>query len=113
ESLRLATHELNDATERLETMEREVGNDLGELRSLNESGAGSSNLRAALNEVKTELRQATSAMEANQQLHDLLVRAQDDANELLATPSRLLESQPSLRRLKEGLVDAQLRTAEL
>ncbi|MDP6553671.1 MAG: hypothetical protein QGG71_03330 [Pirellulaceae bacterium] len=113
ESLRLATHELNDATERLETMEREVGNDLGELRSLNESGAGSSNLRAALNEVKTELRQATSAMEANQQLHDLLVRAQDDANELLATPSRLLESQPSLRRLKEGLVDAQLRTAKL
>jgi len=113
ESLRLATVELNGATERLEAMEREVGNDLGELRSLNESGAGTSNLRSALNEVKTELRQATSAMEANQQLHDLLVRAQDDANELLATPSRLLESQPGLRRLKDGLVDAQLRTAEL
>lgn len=113
ESLRLATHELNGATERLEAMEREVGSDLGELRSLNESGAGSGNLRSALNEVKAELRQATSAMEANQQLHELLARARDDASELLATPSRLLESQPGLSRLKDGLVDAQLRTSEL
>jgi len=113
ESLRLATRELDDATEKLEAMEREVGNDLGELRSLNESAAGGGNLRSALNEVKAELRQATSALEANQQLHDLLTRAQKDANELLATPSRLLESQPGLKRLKDGLVDAQLRTAEL
>jgi uncharacterized protein involved in exopolysaccharide biosynthesis len=113
ESLRLATTELNAATERLEVMERQVGSDLGELRSLNRSGAGSSNLRAALNEVKTELRQATSAMEANQQLHGLLLRVQGDTDELLATPSRLLESQPSLRRLKDGLVDAQLRTSKM
>ena len=113
ESSRLATHELNVATARLEAMERAVGTDLGELRSLNESGAGSSNLRAALNEVKSELRQATAGMEANEQLHTLLVRVQDDTNELLATPSRLLESQPSLRRLKDGLVDAQLRTSTL
>ena len=32
---------------------------------------------------------------------------------MVATPNQLLESQPALRRLKEGLVDAQLRTAQL
>jgi uncharacterized protein involved in exopolysaccharide biosynthesis len=31
----------------------------------------------------------------------------------VATPNRLLDSHPSLRRLKEGLIDAQLRTSHL
>ena len=31
----------------------------------------------------------------------------------MATPNRLLDSHPSLRRLKDGLIDAQLRTATL
>jgi len=39
--------------------------------------------------------------------------AQDDPNELLATPNALLESQPALRQLKEGLVAAQIHTATL
>ena len=43
----------------------------------------------------------------------LLNDAAADPGRLLATPSRLLESQPALRRLKDGLVDAQLRTAGL
>ena len=36
-----------------------------------------------------------------------------DQAQLLATPNGLLESQPALRKLKEGLLDAQLRTAQL
>jgi uncharacterized protein involved in exopolysaccharide biosynthesis len=43
----------------------------------------------------------------------LLHAARQDETQLLATSSRVLELQPSLRRLKEGLVDAQLRTAAL
>src|SRR5690606_13524528 len=34
-------------------------------------------------------------------------------NELVATPNQLLDSQPALRRLKEGLIDAQLQSAQL
>ncbi len=113
ETLRLSEADLDRATERLEDMEKQVGSDLGELRSLNDAGAGSSNLRSALNQVKTELRQARSAHEANGQLRQLLLQAADDPDKLLATPSRLLESQPGLRRLKEGLVDAQLHTSSL
>ena len=43
----------------------------------------------------------------------MLEEAQADSARLIAAPSRLLESQPALRRLKDGLVDAQIRTATL
>jgi uncharacterized protein involved in exopolysaccharide biosynthesis len=113
ENLSLARADQETATAHLESMEREVGSDLGELRILNDYGSGDSNLRAALNQVQTEMRQVTSAHEANLQLEQLLVSARDDANQLLATPARLLESQPTLGRLRDGLVDSQLRTSEL
>ncbi len=42
-----------------------------------------------------------------------MTKAQSDAGRFVATPNRLLDSHPSLRRLKDGLVDAQLHTATL
>ena len=67
-SVELAQADLDVATERLETMERQVGSDLGELRSLNDAGAGDSNLRRALNQVKVEQRQARSTVQDRLQL---------------------------------------------
>ena len=112
-ALELAQSDLDQSTQRLEDMERQVGSDLGELRILNDSGAGDSNLRRSLNQVKSELRQARSVIQDNLQLRDLLAKASTNPDELLATPSRLLEAQPGLRRLKDGLVDAQLDTSKL
>jgi uncharacterized protein involved in exopolysaccharide biosynthesis len=109
----IARKDTESATRELETIEREVGPDLGELRTLNDSGAGDSNLRVAFNQVTAELRQAQTVQDTNQQLRALLAAAQRDPDQLVATPNRLLESQPALRRLKEGLVDAQLRVAQL
>jgi polysaccharide biosynthesis transport protein len=43
----------------------------------------------------------------------MLVQAQNDQGQLLAAPNQLLESQPALRRLKDGLIDAQIQTAQL
>ena len=43
----------------------------------------------------------------------LLKQAEADPTALVAAPCRLLDSQPALRRLKDGLVDSQLRTANL
>ena len=51
--------------------------------------------------------------DAQQQQRELLKRAQADPEALLGTPTNLLESQAALKRLKDGLVDAQLRTSEL
>ena len=39
--------------------------------------------------------------------------AESDPGKLIATSNQLLDSQPALRRLKEGLIDAQLRTSTL
>jgi uncharacterized protein involved in exopolysaccharide biosynthesis len=46
-------------------------------------------------------------------LEELLEAAIDDPTRLVATPGLLLQSQPALQHLKEGLIDAQLRTAEV
>ena len=43
----------------------------------------------------------------------MLTEGQSDPGRLVSTPNRLLDSYPSLRRLKDGLIDAQLRTAAL
>jgi uncharacterized protein involved in exopolysaccharide biosynthesis len=109
----LAETDLQAATQRLGAMEREVGSDLPELRALHEAGSGESGLRRTTIEVENEIRQAQLAHRNNEELLNLLTDAEQDHACLLATPNRLLESQPALRRLKEGLVDAQLRTAQL
>jgi uncharacterized protein involved in exopolysaccharide biosynthesis len=104
---------LDDATRRLEAVERSVGPDLGELRTLNESGAGDSNLRSALNQIQEEWRAARSRHEADQERLRLLSEAREDEERLLAAPQRLFEDFSALKRLKDGLVDAQIRTANL
>jgi uncharacterized protein involved in exopolysaccharide biosynthesis len=109
----VAQSDLDAATDHLERVEREVGSDLGELRLLTETGTGESNVRSALTQIKTELRQTRTLREANQQRLSLLREIQGDPRLLVDAPSQLFDSQPGLRRLKEGLVDARLRTAQL
>ena len=113
QTLELARNELAVSTAQLEALEREVGSDLGELRILNDTGAGDSNLRRSLTEIHNELRAAKNRQTSLEQQQKLLLAARGDPNELIATPNQLLESQPALKRLKDGLVDAQLKTADL
>ncbi len=112
-SLELAEQDLQQATAKLERMEREIGSDLGELRALNDSTAGDSTLLITLNQIGNELRQAQTDRDANEQLLSLLQSAQVNPDRLLAAPVRLFDSQPGLKRLREGLVESQLRMAEL
>jgi succinoglycan biosynthesis transport protein ExoP len=112
-AVQVAKADLKTATARLTAMESEVGSDLSELRSLLDSNSSDTALRRMVSEIENELRQFRAAVEANRQLRDLLAAAQADPKRLMAASTRLLESQPALRRLKDGLVDAQLRTAAL
>jgi uncharacterized protein involved in exopolysaccharide biosynthesis len=109
----LARKDLAVATAQLAEMERQAGRDLAELRILNESTTGESNLRRTLIEVTNELRQAEQAARTSQQLKELLRAAQADPARIVATPNDLLASQPALRQLKDGLVQTQLQTAAL
>ncbi len=103
----------DESVRELGSFESRVGGDLAELRSLEQVGSGDGGVRKLTIELESELRQAEQAVRNLRELLDLLEPAQSEPTRLLATPNRLLESQPSLRRLKEGLVDAQLRTSQL
>ena len=113
QSVELATGDLDKSTARLSRLESQVGSDLAELRILHQSPADSSDLRRQVIEMESELRSGRVALAVNDRLLKLLDAAQHDSGHLLATPSRLLDSLPALRRLKDGLVDAQLRTSQL
>jgi polysaccharide biosynthesis transport protein len=110
----LAEADLASATASLAAIEQQVGgNDLAELRMLDANSIGDSDLRRNLNSIEAELRDARNTRQAQSELLTELTQAQENPGRLLATPNRLLESQPALRRLKDGLVDAQLRTSQL
>jgi uncharacterized protein involved in exopolysaccharide biosynthesis len=112
-SVSLAETDLVSATARLKETEKSVGRDLDELRALTESNGGTSNLRATSNQLQEEIRRTQIQHEVNSEQLKLLAAAREDHNRLLAAPQRLFEQQPGLKRLKDGLVDSQLRTAQL
>ena len=109
----LAKASLDQATASLGAVEKQIGRDLSELRILNEQPSGDSDLRRSMLELEKEIRTYRATQSGNRELLKLLSDAQVDPGRLLASPSRLLRSQPALQRLKDGLVDAQLKTAQL
>jgi len=109
----LAEADLQETTVRLSALEAHVGGDLAELRILNEASSGEGDLRRKTIEIENELRQAREALHGDEQLLQLLKDARVDPGRLLATSDRLLQTQPALRQLKEGLISAQLLTAGL
>src|SRR5208282_3316851 len=112
-AVQVAQSDLQAATVQLTALEKEVGSDLPELRALLDANSSDTSLRRTVSEIENELRQFRGTEKANRQLLALLKEALADPTRLVAAPNRLLDSQPALRRLKEGLVDAQLRTANL
>jgi polysaccharide biosynthesis transport protein len=112
-AVRLANDDLSGATAQLAAIEKSVGSDLAELRGLQENNSGDSSLRRTVGEIENELRQTCTAEHADKELLGLLQTAEGNPGRVAAMPSRLLDSVPALRRLKEGLVDAQLKTASL
>jgi polysaccharide biosynthesis transport protein len=113
EQVALATQLQEQETRRLEEFEAEVGADLGELRMLHSASSGQSDLRQEAVQLEADVRKFETELRQSEQLLAMLKSAEQDAQQLVATPNSLLVSQPSLRRLKEGLVDAQLATSRL
>jgi succinoglycan biosynthesis transport protein ExoP len=110
---RLNQKQLDASTAKLSTLESSVGPDLADLRSISKLSAGGSSLQLALSKLEDDLRAAETAERSSEELATMLRAAEHDRRQLLAMPNSLLEKVPALRRLKEGFVDAQLRTAQL
>lgn len=109
----LARQNLDEAAARLHEIEVSFGTDLGELRNLNDTIAGDGTNRRTLEETTRELQSAELDLERLESLHELLIAGSQDPQKLLISGSELLASQPSLQRLKEGLIDAQLNSSRL
>ena len=103
----LARKRLQTAAEKVEKIEAKVGADLSELRSLNETTGGGSELRRMDAQIQTELRAALADLESKQKQKETLAVAQNDPSMLVATPRELLDLQPALAGLKDKLIDAQ------
>lgn len=109
-----AAEELHAAqTNRLAEYEAIIGADLGELRMLHSALSGQSDLRQQYVALEADSRRYKEQVRETSQLLQLLKASQQDAGQLAALPNSLLTAQPALRRLKDGLVDAQLQTARL
>ncbi|HEX4132358.1 MAG TPA: hypothetical protein VHZ24_20165 [Pirellulales bacterium] len=114
EAERLAQADLQQSTSRLKELEKAVGSDLAELRNLHQpSGAGESDLRRKAVEMESELREARSAAAGRAELLSALREAENDPKQVLALPNGMLETLPSLRKVKDGLIDAQVHTSTL
>ena len=110
----LAQQELASCTCELSNLERQIGGaDLSEMRILNDLPSGMSDLRNESFAIESELRKEFSEKLQNEQLLAFLQTAAVDPGELVACPNSLLNAQPGLKRLKDGLVDAQIRCAML
>lgn len=109
----LARSRLAEATGRIRQIEIGLEGDLGELRGLNEMIAGEGANRRALELALNELQQAELEQARLSALHDLLTRGVADPQQLIVSGQELLASQPSLERLKSGLIDAQLQSSQL
>lgn len=113
QNVKLAEGDLAASTARLVRVEQAAGEDLAELRLLNEAIAGESNLRQSMIQIRNELRQASLSQRMNEQLLHVLAAAKQDPANFVAIPNELLQAHPALQQLKNGLITSQLRTASL
>jgi uncharacterized protein involved in exopolysaccharide biosynthesis len=112
-TVHMAKADLEAATAALAVTENSLGGDLAELRSMQDLATSDSALRRSGEEIRAQIRETIASEKAHHELLAVLAKAQDDPGRLISTPNGLLDAYPSLRRLKDGLVDAQLRTATL
>jgi len=105
--------ELGISTQLLNQIESAAGSDLIDLRGMTDTVAGAATSRAEFDQIKNEIRQTEIARQSLIADREMLVRATEDPTSFIVAPGAVLNSQPGLKRLREGLVDAQLVGSQL
>ncbi|MGB7325747.1 MAG: hypothetical protein WBD31_12810 [Rubripirellula sp.] len=108
-----AERNLDDISAKMREIEIGFGADLGDLRNLNDTISGDGTNRRTLEETTREAQVVEVELEKMESLYSVLVVGVEDPQKLLVSGSDLLSSQPSLQRLKDGLIDAQLAASQL
>jgi uncharacterized protein involved in exopolysaccharide biosynthesis len=104
---------LNAQVAELADFEATIGDNLADLRSIESPLGGSSQLAQEVLALEAEIRQIDEARIRYEQLQAALAAAEVDATQIVALPASLIASQPALERIKQGLIEAQLKTARL
>lgn len=107
----IAEKELQKSTHKLQQMEVSAGADLADLRGLTDANSGSTN-RLMLDMVRDDLRRGE--IELQMHLENLeSARAALEKPELMAQVSdRLVDTQPTIKKLREALAEASIRTTQ-
>jgi polysaccharide biosynthesis transport protein len=108
----MARRELNSTTVKLHAVETEAGPDLSDLRGMTDAVSNGNSSRQQLDNVKAELRQSELQLQQLESDLELAEKAFADPEQILA-PNSLLNSQPGLKKLREGLADARLTASQL
>ena len=113
QSATVAKRSYEKSAVKLQDFERRFSMDLGTLRSLNDSLSSKNALVEALAELKRESREAQKQAARIDKQMDVLIQAKSDPTVLLsAPPKELLELQPALAGLTQGLNKAVLRLSK-
>ncbi len=108
----VAKSELDTVTDKLQTIERKAGEDLSDLRGMTDAGSNTNSARLQLDSVKSELRQVEAQYQQMKLDLELAEKAFASPEELLS-PNTLVNSQPGLKKLREGLADARINASQL
>ena len=108
----VAKSELVTVTDKLQAIERKAGEDLSDLRGMTDAGSNTNSARLQLDTVKSELRQVETQYEQMKLDLELAEKAFASPEELLS-PNTLVNSQPGLKKLREGLADARISASQL
>ncbi len=101
------------ATDQLTQMETEAGADLSDLRGMTDSNSGGSSTRQVLDSIKSELRQAELLVQQLKTDLQLATTSFENPDQLLLTPSNLINSQAGLKSLRDGLAAATIRASQM
>ncbi|MEM6364938.1 MAG: hypothetical protein AAF745_10955, partial [Planctomycetota bacterium] len=111
-SRNLTREKLDAALAKMNEVEISFGEDLAELRMLNDTLSADGTNRRTTELIDRELQTAELELERLRSLRQLLKAGLADPKKLLVSGDDLLKSQPTLLRLKEGLIDAQIITSQ-
>lgn len=111
-ALSVSESQLELATEKLKNIEMRAGADLVDLRGLTDANTGSTN-RLMLDMVRDDLRKSEFEMQLHRENLEAIELGLKNPDLLIQITDRLAESQPTIRKLREGLSEARLRTAQL
>lgn len=109
----LAQRSLGESIEQLKKLEASVGPDLAELRGLSESTSSDVLTGRLLGDIQKELQSAQQDLQKLESQRALFARAVDDPVHLLISEGNVIAAQPTIERLKVGLLDAQLELSRL